>query len=437
MPLSPISARQGLQAILVPLLVCTTVASAAQAASPPSVPTATPVAAAPTLTVDQLVQRILEANPDVAVAAVEIAAAQAALTTAQALPNPRIDWEQGRQRPLVAAPGVQGATQQLTWVQPLENPWLRAARQGVASAGIEVAQGRQLQTRNDVAAQIRTLALELVLRQEETEVFAESLALLEQVRERILRRVESGEAPRYDLIKADAELVSARQRLVQSRLMAERVQTTLNRLAAGRLPARWALERPAVVDSLERLDVGALGAEAAPIHRNPELAALEAQVQQAQRSVEQAQASILPSVDLMAGRGREPDLRANTVGLSVMVPVFDRRQGPIAEARALRLRAQTQRDGRLAQIQQEWRIAQQSFEMARARAAGLSQGAIREAEAAVRVAEAAWRFGERGILDVLDAQRVLRALRADLIQARFEAAAARIELDRLEGRSVR
>jgi cobalt-zinc-cadmium efflux system outer membrane protein len=59
---------------------------------------------------------------------------------------------------------------------------------------------------------------------------------------------------------------------------------------------------------------------------------------------------------------------------------------------------------------------------------------LAEAEAAVRVAEAAWRFGERGILDVLDAQRILRTLRADLIQARLEAQVALIEIERLEGR---
>ncbi|MBS0465774.1 MAG: TolC family protein, partial [Proteobacteria bacterium] len=48
--------------------------------------------------------------------------------------------------------------------------------------------------------------------------------------------------------------------------------------------------------------------------------------------------------------------------------------------------------------------------------------------------EAAYRFGERGILDVLDAQRVLRSVRADLLQARYELQAARIELDFLAGR---
>ena len=61
---------------------------------------------------------------------------------------------------------------------------------------------------------------------------------------------------------------------------------------------------------------------------------------------------------------------------------------------------------------------------------------LREAESALRVAEAAYRFGERGILDVLDAQRVLRGVRADLLQARFQQQSARIALDQLSGQFV-
>ena len=63
-----------------------------------------------------------------------------------------------------------------------------------------------------------------------------------------------------------------------------------------------------------------------------------------------------------------------------------------------------------------------------------AKGAVREAESALRVAEAAYRFGERGILDVLDAQRVLRTVRADLLEARYQLQSARIELDFLAGR---
>ena len=46
------------------------------------------------------------------------------------------------------------------------------------------------------------------------------------------------------------------------------------------------------------------------------------------------------------------------------------------------------------------------------------------------------RFGERGILDVLDAQRVLRGVRADLIQARYQLQEARIKLDQLVGQHM-
>jgi cobalt-zinc-cadmium efflux system outer membrane protein len=74
--------------------------------------------------------------------------------------------------------------------------------------------------------------------------------------------------------------------------------------------------------------------------------------------------------------------------------------------------------------------------MARLRIEALSQGSVREAEAALRVAQAAYRFGERGILDVLDAQRVLRSVRADLIEARYQLQEARVTLDQLIGQNI-
>jgi cobalt-zinc-cadmium efflux system outer membrane protein len=49
------------------------------------------------------------------------------------------------------------------------------------------------------------------------------------------------------------------------------------------------------------------------------------------------------------------------------------------------------------------------------------------------VADAAYRFGERGFMEVLDAQRVLRTVRTELVAARFEQQAALIEIERLRG----
>ena len=78
-------------------------------------------------------------------------------------------------------------------------------------------------------------------------------------------------------------------------------------------------------------------------------------------------------------------------------------------------------------------LAWRALDMARLRVEALSQGVLRDAEAALRVAQAAYRFGERGILDVLDAQRVLRGVRSDLLQARYQQQLARIALDQLSG----
>ena len=107
--------------------------------------------------------------------------------------------------------------------------------------------------------------------------------------------------------------------------------------------------------------------------------------------------------------------------------------GPFAEADSELARAQTRLEGRKAELEQQLRQAWKSLEMARLQAEALSAGVLKEAESALKVAQAAYRFGERGILDVLDAQRVLRTVRADLLQARYQVQAARIELSLLAG----
>jgi cobalt-zinc-cadmium efflux system outer membrane protein len=69
--------------------------------------------------------------------------------------------------------------------------------------------------------------------------------------------------------------------------------------------------------------------------------------------------------------------------------------------------------------------------------AAFEQGLIQEAEEALRAAEAAYRLGERGILEVLDAQRVLRTVRLDLLNAQYDRQAALVDLDEVEAADPR
>jgi cobalt-zinc-cadmium efflux system outer membrane protein len=82
-------------------------------------------------------------------------------------------------------------------------------------------------------------------------------------------------------------------------------------------------------------------------------------------------------------------------------------------------------------LAQTLEVAYQQYEIAQTQVTALESGILKQAEAALKVAESAYRFGERGFLEVLDAQRVYRAARAELIAARYELATAWVEIERL------
>ena len=382
------------------------------------------------LTLPELVDTILVHNPGLQAARRAREQAAAGITTAGALPNPRLEISDGQTQARLAS-AVPGRVQGWALSQFIENPALRSARVEAARSN-ERGSAYQIDVvRNDLVAQIQLRAYEYLLRRAEARATAEDVALLEQVRERVRLRVESGEAARYEIIKADAEIINARQRQQNAVLQAEQALLTLNRLAAGQLPPRWGL-RGALDEEIRVQSLEALQGQAQ--ENNPEIKSLQSQLARAENQIQAARASRWPGVELRYTETTDAELRHGTLGMQVQIPLLDRRSGPIAEATADVERLRVKLEGRQAELRQQMLQAWKSLEMARLRVEALGQGAMREAEAALRVAQAAYRFGERGILDVLDAQRVLQSVRADLLDARYQLQAARIDLEYLSGR---
>ena len=385
----------------------------------------------PTLNLDQLTEAVLLNNPGLLSAQRARNTATAGIRSASAYPNPRLEYSAGNQSARQVG-GVGGSLSTYGVSQLIENPWLREARIDAARSGERVSGFQAQVARNELVGQVRLRAYDLLLRQAEAAAAAEAASLLAQVNTRVRARVDSGEAARYELIKADAETINARSLQETALLQAQQAALTLNRLAAGALPPQWTLDaalnetpRPLPDMSVLRLDM---------LARNPELLTLQAEVDRARNNLDLAESSRLPGLEVKLSQSREPDIKQNMLGVTLQIPLFDRRTGPVAEAGSELERARGRLDGRQAELEQQLQSAEKALEMARLRIRALSEGAIRDAEAALRVADAAWRFGERGILDVLDAQRVLRSVRADLLIARYQAQAARTELDFLSGR---
>ena len=64
-----------------------------------------------------------------------------------------------------------------------------------------------------------------------------------------------------------------------------------------------------------------------------------------------------------------------------------------------------------------------------------ARGIVHNAANALRIAELAYKAGEKSFLEVMDAQRVYRAARNELIGAQFELASAWAEIERIRALS--
>jgi cobalt-zinc-cadmium efflux system outer membrane protein len=408
---------------LVLALICNAIQPTLAQSADSKVPLAVP------FSMEALTRKVLEHNPRYQDTLRLKDQSRAATLSSKALANPKLEWAQGQDQARVAS-AVPGSVQAWTLAQFIENPSARGSRIRAFEMGEQEIQYKVAMARQDLVADIQSRTYEYFLRRDLGRVLQDDYDLLLLVRDRIRIRVESGEAPRYELIKADAEVINARQRYQTASLQAEQVLLGINRLAAGNLPTHWLPEGllgdDVFVPSLETLQAQAQ-------ELNPELMTIRSQVARLEHALQSTRASKWPGVELRYTQTTDAQLTQNVMGLQVQIPLLDQKEGPIAEQLTELNRMRMMLDGRAAELKQQIFQSWKALEIARSRIEALSKGAIKEAESALRVAQSAYRFGERGIIDVLDAQRVLQSVRIDLLEARYQLQAARIQLELLSG----
>ncbi|SFI31856.1 TolC family protein [Nitrosomonas sp. Nm34] len=377
------------------------------------------------------IQRLgLEANGLVLAARSQVNIANAGVVAASAYPNPEVMVMAGPvdRRIPESLTGPMSDQRTVTVNQPIENPFMRSARIGAAEAGVEAGRASLDQVRADLAAQLRVRAYELLLRQEQAALEQSIFDLLKEVHRRIKLNVERGEAARFELIRAETELKSVENRKEAARLNAERARVALLQFSAGALPANFEV-KASLKDAVALPPLDMLRKEVP--EANPEIVRLQAEQERAKLRIDQERASVLPSVNVLYSNYQDTQFNSNTAGLSVRVPIFYRRRGEIDSAIFDSARVRETLDYRRYEVGQLFESAWQALQIAQRRVEMFESGLIKEAENAVEVAQAAYRFGERGLIEVLDTQRVLRGILGDALQARFDLQAAAAEIDRL------
>ncbi len=357
-------------------------------------------------------------------------AARAAVDTARTIPNPQIEVMNGTRKP---RPGytdthANANLKSISLTQDLDMPWHRFPRVDGALAGLSAAQANEQSFRADMRAQLRLRYYDLVRRTAENRVAREDVKLMEGIHKRIELQVETGEKAKFELVKANAELLNAQKMQESATLRVRQSRGALRALVGVTLPEAFEVQEqthtfapPAPLNEVRE----------AVLKTNPELQRTRAERQQLDRKLSEEKSLRFPKFALRADQDQDPEWRSKRVGVAMNLPLWDWRGGPVGEAAA----KLSQTDNQLAyqefSLLQSLEAAYQQYDIANAQVVALEGGIVRHAANALRIAELAYKAGEKSFLDVMDAQRVYRAARNELITAQFELASAWAEIERL------
>ena len=389
----------------------------------------------PTYALADIIGIAVERNPLVAGAQAAIDQSTGQRTAAGAYPNPTLHGDGGKGYLRDAGPLTneipRSANEYMAgFSQPIEWPAKRAARQRAAEAGLAGASVGLVETRLNLTADVKVAFYDLLLAQRDLDLAKNNLAIVEDVRRIVGVRVRLGEAPQFDLIKAEVEVLKANQAVTRAENTVRVNRVILDTFTAGALGPAYAVSGDFLMFPAG-LDLGQLATRS--IREHPSIQRLTRSIDQADRTVEFERQSRVPNMNLNTSYTREYGREGFDVGLSVPAPLWYQRQGEIAGSLGAKRREEAEllrtRNELLRQVNQYFQDAQTTAKLIEV----LEKGLLKQAEEALRIAKFSFQQGAASLLEVLDAQRVQRQTLFDYAQARFELSVALARLERAVG----
>jgi len=379
----------------------------------PAEPTGTPA-----LTLEQAVELALANDPRLAAAEAAVDAARGNRRAAGAPPNPSLDLT-----PVTS--NRRSADLQFGLTQRFEISGRRSIRRRAAAAVLDHTQQAVEALRRRITAQVREAYFHVLAAEARVQAVQETIALVARLRDIAQERLDAGDVPRADLVRAQFELTKAQQELPPTQAAAQSARAALNVLlgrdAHAPLTLAGSLTLAEEIPTREELLARALD--------SPRVRQAEADVRMAQADLEAARTARRP--DLAATLFREGEEYEMGALVRVEFPLLDRGRirGRVQQAQAQVRQAQAERDQARRAVALAIEEAVAEWEAARARAAAYRGDLLRQAEELVQMAELGYREGQMSLLEVLDAQRQRTETRLASIERQAELIAAQTRLE--------
>jgi outer membrane protein, heavy metal efflux system len=228
-------------------------------------------------------------------------------------------------------------------------------------------------------------------------------------------RVETGDATSEELARAEMELARTKVEVRRSQAMHE--QALLGLVTAMGDPG---LNVKSLAGSLDAaFEIPTLEALAMNLSANPELLHAEAGTRASEARVALARAERIPDVKVEVLYHRLEGTKENTLdlGLSMPLPLFDRNQGRLREARAEAAAAEAR--ARLTRNELNLRLRESHAQLttALANARAFQTEILPHAETLVKAAETRYAAGDSSLADVLPVRRDWAALQLSHLES--------------------
>ncbi len=368
------------------------------------------------LTLRDAINLALLQNPELAAFSREIRALEGITLQVGLLKNPELSLNvenagniQKLQGDINSSHAVsQEVVQQLTTIriyQLIELGGKRAARVNAALLGEELAAKDYEIKRIEVIFRVANVFAEVLAGQERLRLAEETMQLAENVVNTVTKRVQAGKVPPIEETRVKVGLSTTRIELEQ----AQRDLTS----ARKRLALLWDSSSPQFNKALGNLETliapPNFQTRQERVLENPMALRAMKNIEQRKAMLEVEQTRRIPNLTLNAGAVHHAQLGGSTVvaGLQIPLPLFDRNQGNLKEAyqrvdkavdeqMAMELRLKTE----LAQSYEAMSAVWNEINI-------LRNEILPGAKSAFNVMRRGYELGKFGLLEMLDAQRVL------------------------------
>lgn len=384
------------------------------------------------ITLADALARTLRASPKLAAYDWEIRMAEARVLQAGLRPNPELSVE--IENPTGSGDYRNGDFMEDTLLlsQLIELGGKRPARMQAAQTGRAVTEWEYQVKRVEVLKATTLAFIDVLSAQRRRELASEIVKVSEEAVNLTEQRVGVGKASAVELIRANVAVSTARIEVEQARrdIAATR----------GNLAAQWGaketdfeavsgdLDQHQAAPSLSSLRQRLLG--------NPDLARWTAEREKRVAALAKEQTLAKPDITLRVGprmEGRAEDATF-VAGFSVPLPLSNRNQGNIAEARANLAKLDEEKRGAEARAFAALNEAWQKLSGALREIAILEESVIPGAQDAEKQLTDGYAAGRFTQFEVLDARRTLNAARGQQVRALADYQKARAELDALTAR---